>query len=279
MIEMHIKPAIGTLKAEAVTRGDVIRIHRSMANTPRRANHVLAVLSKMFNLAELWGIRNEMSNPCRLVKRYPENARERFLSVKELGRLGAVLDKADREASRLPGALNAIRLLALTGCRLGEILSLQWENVDIESGNLMLQDAKAGARAHSIGSQAIALLDSMRRTANSQWVIEGNVPDMPVSTGTLENTWRALRVEAELKDVRLHDLRHTVGTYASQTGANAFLIRDKLGHKTLAMTGRYVSRDAGPLRVLSDQIEDRVAAAMRGKSAEILNINQAGKLN
>ena len=57
-----------------------------------------------------------------------------------------------------------------------------------------------------------------------------------------------------LADARLHDLRHSVGTYAAQAGANAFPVRDKLGHKTLAMTGRYVGRDADPLRVLSDTV-------------------------
>ena len=80
----------------------------------------------------------------------------------------------------------------------------------------------------------------------------------------MENIWRRVRNHAELSDVRLHDLRHTVGTFAGQTGANAFLVRDKLGHKTLAMTGRYVSRDVAPLRSLSDQVERRIADALEG---------------
>ena len=124
IIEKHIKPAFGSLKTEAVTRDDVTRLHRSMAATPRRANHTLAVLSKMFNLAEAWGLPPENSNPCRLVKRYPETGRERFLSEDELARLGATLDEAERESSCLPGVLVVIRLLALTGCRLGEVLRL-----------------------------------------------------------------------------------------------------------------------------------------------------------
>lgn len=74
-----------------------------------------------------------------------------------------------------------------------------------------------------------------------------------------------------LDDARFHDLRHTVGTYAGQAGANAFLVRDALGHKTLAMTGRYVSRDADPLRQLADRVSGRIAAALDGgKSGEVI---------
>jgi integrase len=68
-------------------------------------------------------------------------------------------------------------------------------------------------------------------------------------------------------DVRLHDLRHTVGTYAGQSGANAFLVRDLLRHKNLAMTGRYVNRSDDPVRTLSDQVGERISAAMAGRPA------------
>ena len=77
---------------------------------------------------------------------------------------------------------------------------------------------------------------------------------------------------AGFDDVRFHDLRHTVATYAGQTGANAFLVRDALGHKTLAMAGRYVNRDADPLRRLADQVADRISAALAGGSAPIVKL-------
>ena len=82
---------------------------------------------------------------------------------------------------------------------------------------------------------------------------------------------------AVLEDVRLHDLRHTVGTYAAQAGANAFLVRDKLGYKTLAVTGRYVGRAADPLRVLSDTVEGRIAAALDGKPGEVFPLDARRK--
>ena len=268
LAEKRIKPALGALKAADVTREDVIKLHRSMRATPRQANHVLAVLSKMFHLSELWEIRPDGSNPCRHVKRYAECKRERFLSEAELTRLGAALDKAENAARELPGVVAAIRLLALTGCRLGEILGLRWADVDFAAGALHIRDAKAGGRNQTIGALALAMLDGLPRT--SEWVVFSTSPDKPLPTSTIEGSWSRLRRRAGIEDARLHDLRHTVGTFAGQAGANAFLVRDMLGHKTLAMTGRYVSRDADPLRALSDKVESRIAAAMAGGSGEVV---------
>ena len=84
------------------------------------ANKVLTLLSKAFNLAEVWGWRPEGSNPCRHIQRYREEARERYLSVSELQRLGEALSKAEQGVTR-PQKIAAIRLLVLTGCRSSEI--------------------------------------------------------------------------------------------------------------------------------------------------------------
>ncbi len=169
---------------------------------------------------------------------------------------------AAREDARLDheGVANAVRLLLLTGCRVGEILALKWEDVDFEAGALVIRNAKAGGRRHSIGAIVVAMLAEMPRPG--PWVVYGRDPGKPLSQSTLSAAWDKIRTAAGLVGVRLHDLRHTVGTYAGQAAANAFLVRDKLGHKTLAMTGQYVNRNADPLRELSDKIEGRISAAL-----------------
>ncbi|NYZ13558.1 site-specific integrase [Azospirillum sp. RWY-5-1] len=139
---------------------------------------------------------------------------------------------------------------------------LRWEDVDLEQGLLRIRDGKAGARVHPVGSTTVAFLSERPRT--SPWFLPAaSDPEEPLSASTLEHAWTRIRARAGLPDVRLHDLRHTVGTYVGQAGANAFLVRDKLGHKTLAMTGRYVNRDARPLRDLSDRVESRVMGALK----------------
>lgn len=322
LVERHIKPTLGVMKAEAVRREDIMRFHYALRRTPRQANQALAVLSKMFNLAEAWGLRSQDTNPCRHVKRYPENKRERFLSDAELKAVGQVLAASEADGSQMSGVIAAIRLLALTGCRAGEILSLRWEDVDLEAGALSLPRAKAGARVHTIGAQAVALLAGLPRVPGNPWVIHSKKPMQPLRIDTLDGAWARIRARATLinwcegdlnvaglvtrlarelnreptidecklaskeagiklpvglMDARIHDLRHTVGTYAGQTGANAFNIRDLLGHKTLTMTGRYVNRDTNPLRELSNAVGSRIAAAMKGSEGQILNLDARRK--
>ena len=104
------------------------------------------MLSKIFNLAELWELRPDGSNPCCHVKRFKEKRRERFLSDDEYRSLGSALREIEQERSETPAAIAAIRLLMLTGCRLSEIQKLRWEHVDLEAGELKLPETKTGAK-------------------------------------------------------------------------------------------------------------------------------------
>lgn len=261
LIDRRVLPALGTTKADAVTRDDVMRLHHSLCATPYEANRSLALLSKLFSLAEAWRVRPLNSNPCSHVKRFAERKRERFFSAEELGRLGKALAEAENAQTEKPGAIAAIKLLAFTGCRRGEVLALRWEDVDLEGGVLRLPDAKAGARTVALGTPAATLLAELPR--NGKHVVHSAFSsDRTLSCSALEDAWDRIRTSAKIPDARLHDLRHTVGTYGGQAGLNAFMIRDLLGHKTLAMTGRYVERDTNPMRAAADQVAGRIAAAM-----------------
>lgn len=262
LLDKHIRPSLGKLKAASVTRHDVIKFHQALDATPRLANHVVAVLSKLFSLAELWGIRADGSNPCRLVKRFPENKRGRFLSEAELGRLGKALEESERNSSEMPAVVAAIRLLALTGCRLSEVVNMQWKHIDFDAGFLLLPETKVGDRVQLLGSEALRLLKSTRCDDGSPFVLHGRDPSRPLRGNTVQQAWRRIRIRAAIQDARLHDLRHTVGTYAGHANANAFLVRDIMGHKSLAMTDRYVARDNKVLRSLSNRVQSRISQAM-----------------
>lgn len=290
-IEKHIRPRLGSLRVASVTRQDVLRLHRAMQPTPRQANLTLAILSKAFSLAELWGIRPEGSNPCRKVPRYPENSRERFFSDEELARLGAVLGEAEspglpwqeREGAKAKHrakdgarvtpvssrALSAIRLLLFTGARLSEILELRWEHVDFKRGTIALPGHKGGARrAHPVNSAALAILAIEPREDGSEWVLPAPLDKTRrLSKSVVENAWQRIRVRAGFPDMRLHDLRHTVGTLASQGGGNAFQVRDLLRHANVAVTARYANRAENPIRAISEDVGARIEAGMQGRPA------------
>src|SRR6185437_13690423 len=94
---------------------------------------------------------------------YAEEKRERFLSPAELKRVGEVLREMEVEGIELTSAIAAVRLLILTGCRLNEIMSLRWEQVDIHGRALRLQDSKTGAKVVHLGLPAIDLLEKIGR--------------------------------------------------------------------------------------------------------------------
>ena len=128
-----------------------------------------------------------------------------------------------------------------------------------------------------MNSPARQVLKSLEQiTGGSPWVLPSrSEPAAPLSKHALEGAWHAIRRAAGLEDVRLHDLRHTVGTYAGQSGANAFLVRDLLRHKNLSVTGRYVNRADDPVRTLSDQVGERIAAGLAGsKLAEVVSLKR-----
>jgi integrase len=204
MLRRYILPAFGARKVEAITRGDVARLHHELGDKPLAANRVLALISVMFNLAESWGLRAPASNPCRHLKRYPERKRERFLGAEEVQRLGAAL--AEAQGVEHPSALAAIRLLLLTGARKSEILTLKWEHVDLERYALRLPDSKPGAKVIALGAAAAALLVSLGRSEGNPYVCWGN-SDGGHFIG-LQHVWQRLRRRAQLPEVRLHDIRH-----------------------------------------------------------------------
>lgn len=300
LVERIIRPRLGSTKVAAVTRQDVTKLHRGLANTPRQANFVLSVLSKAFTLAETWNMRPEQSNPVRLVKRYKEAERERFLSAEELARLGQTLAEAEtiglpwvikaktRTAKHLPAdldkrrtpvnpmALAAIRLLMFTGARLSEILELRWDHVDMQERTIALPARKGdGRKAHPVSSSTLTVLGELPRNKKSPFVLPRETdPKRHISKEVLENAWQRIRVHANIEDVRLHDLRHTVGTFASQAGSNAFMISHLLRHTNVAITSRYVNPDADPMRSVFETVGNRIEAGLKGQteSAEIVKL-------
>ena len=159
LLDKIILPALGKRKVADVTRADVTKLHHANRAAPYQANRVLAVLSKMFNLAERWGWRPDGSNPCRHVEKFAERKRERMLSPAELARLGDAL--AAHGGS--PYAVAAVKLLVFTGARLGEVLGLRWEWIDFERGEARLPDSKTGAKTLHLPPPALAVLAALPR--------------------------------------------------------------------------------------------------------------------
>jgi integrase len=264
-IRCQILPALKkNRKAVDITRQDVMKMMNGFKETPGAANRARAVLSKMMELAEVWGIRPPNSNPCKHVKMYPGIKRERFLNSDEFKRLGETLAEAERQNVEPPYAIAAFRLLIFTGCRRGEILGLQWDEVDFEHQCLRLTDSKTGPKIVHLNAPALQLLQKIERKEESPWVVPGRKPGEHLVD--VKGPWRRIRNKAGLEGLRLHDLRHSFASIGAVGGVPLQMVGTLLGHAQVSTTERYSHLAPDPVKAANEMIGERIAAAMSNGS-------------
>ncbi len=218
----HANPVIGSLKLDDITKADIARLHRKIGQTKQTtANRVLESVSSVYRYAATAGEIEEGFNPARGIKHFRERARERFLSMDELQRLGASLRLAEteglpweldekkrtekhlakpenRQTTFSPYVIAAIRLLLFTGCRLREILHMKWEDIDFDRGLLLLPESKTGKRFVVLNGPALNVLNELERF--SAYVIMADNPDKPRSD--LKRPWDRITKHAGLDGLR-----------------------------------------------------------------------------
>jgi integrase len=260
-LALHINPVIGAIRITTITRQDIGELHHSLKDTPITANRCLALISKMLNLAEQWGLRQDGSNPCRHIQKYPENKRERFLSIEEIQNLSAILNKAEQEGNEMQSVVNAIRLLILTGCRLNEVLTLKWEYIDQQNHCLRLPDSKTGAKTVYLAPAALDIIANISRVEGNPYVIIGK--NKGACLVNLQKPWTRIRIEAKLPEVRLHDLRHSFASIGAASGLSLPIIGALLGHTQTQTTARYAHLIGAPLKDAASMIGSKIDAAMK----------------
>jgi integrase len=285
-IQNHVAPLLGDLAVEDVTRADVDEFKNAvtrgthLANASRKrigysggaltkggpgvANRCLALLSKMFNLAERWQMRPDGSNPVRHVTKHAESKKERYLSNAEFDRLAEILRSAERSGAENPFTIAAVRLLILTGARLSEILTLKWDHVRLDQAALWLPDSKTGRKTIYLSSHTAEVLSQVPRIVGNPYVIVGLKPGSCLKN--LQKPWGRIRKAAALPDVRIHDLRHSFASVAVTAGLSLPIIGKLLGHTKSTTTERYSHLAADPLRVANEKIGDTLGNFLRGRS-------------
>ena len=237
-----------------IDRKDVANWFASLRATPVAADRSMPVLSVIMREAEVMGLRPQRSNPCRGFRRYRRKGRERFLSDDEIRRLQARLSAHE---GRHPEQVAIVRLLLLTGCRKGEILTLR--RSDYREGHLFLRDSKTGPRTVWLSEPARRVLDRLER--NGRWVFPARRAGGPATNVWLDHFWRRLRAEADLRDVRLHDLRHRFASIALREGETVLAIGRLLGHASPETTLKYAHfGDA-----MAMEAAETVGAALEGE--------------
>jgi integrase len=279
----HVVPLLGHKRVNEINPGDIEKFTRDVAAGktardekvgPRKrvivrggegmAAKVVSDLSAVFSFA----MRREIAsrNPCQTAAvRKTGGARERFLTLEEVSRLGAALDELEQEGAN-PKALNIARLWALTGCRRNEIAGLKWSEVNLAEGLLLLDDTKTGKSIRPLGAAAIAILQAIDKQEGTEFVFpaergEGHFQGM-------KRVWSKAIKKAKLEGVTPHTLRHTVGSTAVSNGEALALTGAILGHANPRSTAIYAHVQTDPSRRAANRVAKRIAAALAGKSAD-----------
>lgn len=321
ILDTHVRPSIGTKRAIDVTRKDVGELHHRLSEKrkvkgeddrertiggPIVANRVVAVLGAMFAWAGKVALIDEGHNPVARVEKYREEGRERFLTPDEIERLGAALREAEttglpyevddskpkakhfakpenRRVVYGPHVVGAVRLLMFTGCRLREILNLEWDHVDLSRGLLLLPDSKTGKKAVVLSAPAASVIAGLPRVG--RYVIAGETAgtDGEVPRHDLKKPWSRITARAGLAGLRLHDLRHTFASVGAGANLGLPVIGKLLGHAQPSTTAKYAHLAVDPMKRAADLIARQIAEALGepvavpGDGAEVVQFERKAR--
>lgn len=264
---LHVIPAIGQMKIEAVQRSDVIALLSKL--TTVHHNRVLQCLKAAFNMAEVWQLRSEGTNPCRKIEKLPERVRKRYLSDQERSRLLAALDEIATTPLRWRFA-QLIRLLMLTGCRVGEICRGRWEWFDEDAGILVIpaERHKTGEktgeeRVVHVPPAAVLILRDLRRNSNTEWIIAGDGDGHLIG---YQKLWTELITHAGITNLKVHDLRHNFASVAlTKAGLTLPQVGQLLGHACPSTTARYAHLINEGAKQMAAAVADQLSSSYQGE--------------
>jgi integrase len=272
-IERHIKPLLGDRLVRDLVQSDVNRFIRDVTigktagvvkTDNKRGKAVVeggagtaartaGLLGGILSFAISEGIIP--LNPVRGVRRRADGSRTRRLNSEEYRRLGKAL-KAARDDGDAEAGLVGIWLLALTGCRLGEIGLLKWAEVDAASSCFRLKDSKEGASVRPIGKPAFDVIARAGRRKDSAFVLPATRSDGPY--GGMARAIDRIMMRADLKDVTAHTLRHSYASIAGDLGFSDSTIETLIGHAAGTVTSKYIHRLDTVLVAAGDKVAQTI---------------------
>ena len=256
-VEGRIRPPLGKLALEDLTPGRLAVYHRSVGEVaPVEANRCVETIRAAWRWAEQEGrVPDGLTDPTRRVKRFRERSRDRWLRREEVARLIEVTDQEED-----PFVRAAVRLLLLTALRKNELLTARWEHVDLDRGEIRLPETKSGeAQTRLLPSSAVEILRGLPRYSGNPHVFPS-----PVKRGAhrpdFRSQWERIRERAKLKDITLHDLRRTAGSFMAQSGVPLQTIQHVLGHSHPGVSRLYArlasENEREALETLANELSD-----------------------
>lgn len=258
----YVEKAIGGKKLTSVDRKSIAGLHSkiTMAGHPIVANRVLALISSVFGWAIDAGLAE--SNPATGIKRNKEVSRDRFLQEDELPRFFSALAEETNETMR-----DYFLISLLTGARRANVLSMRWEDINFGRAEWRIDMTKNGTpQTVTLSPEVIEILQARVPEQEEIFVFPGTG-----ESGHLEEPkkgWQRVLDRAGLEDLRIHDLRRTLGSWQAKSGASLSIIGKSLNHKNVATTAIYARLDLDPVRNSVNSANSAIMAAGKGKQLE-----------
>ena len=272
MIARFVLPMLGKkVRVKAIGKRDIEKLHTSMQATPYQANRTLTLLKKMFSLAIEWDWLEK--NPAKGVEPYHEDRRENWLKEPQIQRFREALNKYPDQ-----NAADALRLLMLTGSRLGEVLNCEWSQFDLERGVWTKPSHATKQKREEHVPLSAAALDLLLRmkpknATGPLFLGKENEDGEQVARTTLRKPWLAALKAAGLTEatmvkgkrrmivkhrslVRIHDLRHSFASHLVSNGVGLQIVGKLLGHVRVETTARYAHCADEALRAATNQLAD-----------------------
>lgn len=256
-LRLYLNGHFGDRRLCDITTRDIQTYHMMISKklSQSTANRHLALLSMMFNVAIQWDILER--SPTKGVKKFKEdNQKQRFLSPDEIGRLYQAMEAEGNKV-----AVNALKLLLLTGCRREEILKLKWEDVSLESGTIFLSDSKTGSRYVQLNAAAIELLKGIEHVG--KFVFPGRHDSANKPLNNPRKCFTRVLKAAGIEHIRVHDLRHTHASILVNQGASLFVVQQALGHSNPITSQRYSHLSNKTLRDASETVSALISRASK----------------
>ncbi|MDR2012014.1 MAG: tyrosine-type recombinase/integrase [Rhodanobacter sp.] len=258
VINRNIIPILGRMKVQDVKRPDVAALMKKLANKPAEANRTFGVLRKMFNMAEVWGLRPDGTNPCRHVPMYPTGKATRLINDEESGRIFAYLERVDTEELEHLLVTLAIRLQFEFAVLMSEILALQWDWVDLENRRVVWPDSKTGGMSKPLSEEAHRLLSTAPRREGCPYVLPSpNDPTRHLTHEHYGGGWSQALKAAGVAHVGTHGIRHRSATDIANSGIPVKVGMALTEHETVAMFMRYVHTEDDPVREAAELVANR----------------------
>ena len=259
LIKNHIIPNFGKQYMDEVSKKDVIQFisKHSENHKPGSVNRVIIMLRYIFNLAIKWETAGITKNPTAGIPLLEENnKKERYLTGDEANKLIVALQKSENKMLKY-----IVPMLILTGARKNEVLTAKWEDFNLEQKIWRIPTSKSGRARHvPISDGVLYLLSGVPRVEGCQYVFVNPLTLQPFVN--IYCSWDTARTSVGLKDVRLHDIRHSFASFLVKSGRSLYEVQRILGHTQIKTTQRYAHLSQDSLLAAANEVAKAVPILM-----------------